>query len=244
MPYRKYNRKKPKRIYKKKTQVNTLALAKKVNQLAKIQRNLRYFVQHRHYITGNLVQNFIASPIMDIPNWTQCFSTNVESRASKYHGTKLNIDFSVDAHTEHSRVDFTCFLASPKNVRVVNECGGAAGTTLTALTADRDYVMYNGGAMMNKFRWNLHKVWRGSTLPVVTEADGSEYINNTNTSRKYMKMNNPLKINNRTQYWDQTDTFSVKPSQRMHLFIFSNNVSTLEGSPRFHANILFNGYCS
>lgn len=219
-----------------------LALNKKVNVVnSKIQEHT-YHLQHKLQLSGSLVQPYIAQALIVPQNWDQVFGSSTQSGGAKYTGHRLKIDFHITPRTEHSRVDCTVIFASPKNSKVVSETGGA--TSVTCLPdLDIDYTLFAGMALLNKSRWVIHKVFRMTTLPVVTEALGFEHINSTRENRRYFSMPNPLRVNNRSpsETWKMIDDHEVSPLQRIHCYVFNNNASTLEGSPQFICNLLATG---
>lgn len=236
--------------YKKpsaKNQKNQIASLKhQIDVINKKVTSTLYTIQHSHQITGNLTSPLSANALIDPGTWGQVFSdTSFQSSGGgKYTGYRLAIDFRITPRTEHQSVNFTVFLAYPKNIKIVNECGGAAAATCTALQSNRDYVFYGGLTLLNKKRWGIVKCWRMTTLPVVTESAGTEYINATKANRRYCNIRNPLKVNNRVNNWNQMSAWDIKPKQRLHLFVFNDNLSALEGSPTINVQCLMSGQTS
>lgn len=220
-----------------------LALNKKVNANTKKLQTVRYTLQHSKLFQGTVVSPYLAEAIMTPSTWGQVFGAASESGGGKYTGTKLKFNLHITPRTEHTRVDCTVIFCSPKNQKVVYDCGGHTSSTCLP-TQNTDYTLWAGMALMNKKRWNVHKVYRLTTLPLVTEAGGVEYINSQVENRRYFTMKNPLKINNRTGDWNTVNDQSVSANQRVHCFVFNDNLSSVEGSPSFHCSVLATGFSS
>ena len=230
-----------------------LSINKKVNKLQRYVSRNAYQVQHRHFIQTSLA-NFIAPVVcMNLisPSFlTQCFSESTESRGGKYTGTWLKIDYQILPHTQPENIDCTVFFVTPKNQKVVVEAGGATTSTLETLDTDVDYIKLagTGQVLMNKKRWNIHKVHRISTQPLVTATAQEAIINVTRANSRSFTMKNPLKINNRTGLWNAIADWEVAHNQRLHCFCFNNNIATVPGpqitSPQISFNILMSGFTS
>lgn len=225
-----------------KTQI--LALASKVNKIDRKVSNVSYKIQSKYQVNGSLITPYVAHALVVPGNWTQVFGSNVDQGA-KYNGYNINIEHHIIPRTEHQRVDCTVIYASPLNAQVVAESGGA--TSINCLPSlDIDYILYSGMAIMNRKRWKVWRVFRHTTLPIVTEASGTDYINSTRANRRHFRIKNPLRINNRnlSETWNQIDDHEVSPKQRIHVFCFNDNTSTLEGSPYFTCHLLATGVAS
>lgn len=237
--------------YKKPSAANQraqiLAINKKLNSVHKQVKMTMYTIQHSHQITGALTSPFSVNALCDSAAWGQVFSdTSFQSSGGgKYTGYRMSIDFRITPRTEHSSCNFTVFIAYPKTIKVVNETGGAASATCSNLVLNRDYVTFDGMSLLNKRRWGIVKgPYRITSLPVVTESSGTEYINATKANRRYCNVKNPLKVNNRTANWNQMQPWDIKPRQRYHILVFNNNVSALEGSPTINIQTLMSGQTS
>lgn len=221
-----------------------LALSKKVNSNSRKLSAVRYTLQHAQNHSGSLVTPYIAAALIQPASWGQVFGSATEVGGGKYTGNKLKLDFHLTPRTEHDRVDCTVIFCSPKNSKVVAETGGATSTTCLPLV-NVDYVLWSGMALMNKKRWNVHKVFRISSMPIVTTgAGGTEYINSSRENRRFFTMDNSLKINSRTGNWNTINDHEVNPNQRLHCYVFNDNLSTLEGSPSYHLSVLATGVSS
>lgn len=223
-----------------------LSLATKVNKISKKVSNISYEVMHYKTISSSIVAPCqvlnINSPSFFSPN--QCFSETTESRGAKYTGKGLTVDFILKPNTEQENVDCTIIFASPKNQKVVVECGGATSSTMETLIEDVDYVGLNGQYFMNKKRWHVHKTYKMATLPRIDPLTVGQQINPTVKNRRTYRSRNNIRINNRTGLWTEVDDWEINPNQRLQAFVFNNNATTLEGSPWIEVTCLFTGYCS
>lgn len=221
------------------------ALKKQINHVQKIASGNSYKIMHRYNVAGSLVQPFISAPlILPSSGWANVFGDPSESNGGKYTGGTMHVEWYLTSRTEHSRIDATVFIACPKNIKVVNELGGSASDNCSGLVNGRDYTFYGGKALLNKARFHIARCSRQTLLPVVTEAGGTEYINDQISNRRTHNMKNNLVVNNRTSAWNTINGFDIKPTSRWHMYVFSNNVSTLEGSPALSANVFFTGRTS
>jgi len=217
-----------------------LALNKKVNRVAKLTRNISYTIYHNYQFSGSIVDPFSTHALITPAGWNEIFGAPAAGIGGKYTGKSLKFDYEITANTEHSHVSCTVIFASPKNAKVVNETGGALNTTCTPLLTT-DYVVLGGKARMNPKRWNIYKVHHVQTSPVVTESNGVEYINDSGKGRRSFSMRNPFRCNNRTGSWYTIDDWEITPSQRVHMYVFNNNASTIEGTPWVQLSMVASG---
>lgn len=221
------------------------ALKKQINAVQKIASGNSYKIMHRYNVTGSLVQPFISAPlILPSSGWANVFGDPSETLGGKYTGGTMHVEWYLTSRTEHSRIDATVFIASPKNQKVVNETGGSASDNCSGLVNGRDFILYGGKALLNKARFHVARCSRQTLLPIVTESAGTEYINDQTSNRRTHNMKSNLVINNRTSSWNTVDGFDLRPGMRWHIYVFSNNVSTLEGSPALSCNCFFTGRTS
>jgi len=217
-----------------------LALNKKVNKVQRATRSISYTIYHTLQFGGSMVAPYSSHAMITPAGWSEIFGAPNAGIGGKYTGKSLKIDYEIIASTEHSRVTCTVIFASPKNAKVVSETGGMT-TALCQPVIGVDYVVMDGKARLNPKRWNVHKVHHVSTQPIVTESLGIEYINNTGKGRRSFYMKNPFRINNRTGSWYTVDDWEVTPSQRLHCYVFNDNLSTLEGTPKISLNMVASG---
>lgn len=222
-----------------------LALNKKVNAVAKATRNITYTIFHNYSFSGSIVSPFSSHALVTPTGWQEIFGAPAAGIGGKYTGKSFKFDYEITANTEHSHVSCTVIFASPKNAKVVSECGGA-NQTLCSPNLHTDYVVLGGKARMNPKRWNIHKVHHIQTAPIVTSTESAggvfnEYINDTGKGRRSFSMRNPFRCNNRTGSWYTIDDYEITPSQRVHMYVFNNNTSTLEGTPWLSLNMVASG---
>ena len=222
-----------------------LAINKKVNTLSKVVHGNTYKTMYVYNATGNLAQPFAIWPLV-IPNtWTGVFNCAGEERGGAFRGINFKVDYRISSHTEPSPINCTVFFVSPKNQKVVNECGGAAADALTALVSGRDYTIYDGMALVNKKRWHIHHYSRITTLPISSDTpSGSTVIGDLKANRRSFSRKSNLMIRSRTGEWNTVNSWDLKPNQRMHMLVFNNNVNIDLESPQMNMKILFQGQTS
>jgi len=261
MPSRYYNRRSPaatnKKIVRKRPTASNqkyqiLSLNKKINRISRKVSSRTYKVMHK----SSLTEQNMASPayifnLTNIPTWTSVFGeTDNIQEGGKYKSSKMTIDLAIRAGTETESVVYTVFVVTPKNQKVAEETDNGTGT-LSSLTAGVDYTMISGKALLNLKRWNVHKVIRGQTTPVVTEAFGTvpgttvNYVNEVKPLRRYFSIPKPnINVQNRTGTWDQVTPNEMNYNQRYNVMVFNNNLSTVEGSPKWSMTVLHTGVVS
>jgi len=227
-------------------------LAKEVAANKRKIASTRYKVTHQiaynqEAIPGN---TFAAYALIQPSAWRLVFSGDEEAKGSKYTPSGMYYDLLVENRGTR-RFDCTIYFASPKNQKVVVECGGANTTTCSALLEGRDYVNINGCAVMNDKRWNIHKKHELASLPIVTGVAGAisttQYDNDTQKNRRRSWLKNPLKVNNRvdTETWKDIADNEVTANQRMHMYVFHTSTGVLPAQvPTLSLNCLFNAYTS
>lgn len=222
-----------------------LAINQKVNSLSKVVRGNTYKTMFVYNATGNLSQPFTIWPII-IPNQlTSVFSASGEIRGGKMRGLNYKVDYRVSSHTEPSPINCTVFFISPKNIKTVNECSGSASDACSALVSGRDYTLYDGMALINKKRWNIHYYKRITTLPIQSEnSGGTVVIGDLKANRYSFSRKSNLDINNRTGEWYNINTWDLKPNQRLHAVVFNNNSGIDLENPQFNMKILLTGQTS
>jgi len=229
-----------------------MSLSKKVNKLNFQMRERTYKVMHK----ASLLEQNMASPsyvynLTNIPGWTSVFGeTDNNQEAGKYKSQKMSIDFALRAGTETESVVWTMFIATPINQKVAEEADGGSGT-LSVLTDGTDYTMIEGKALLNLKRWRVHYTTRGQTTPIITEAFGTipgttvNYVNEVKPTRRYITLRNPtISVHNRTGTWEQVTPDEMNHNNRYHVFLFNNNASTIEGSPKWSMTVLHQGVTS
>lgn len=222
-----------------------LAINQKVNSLAKTVRGNTYKTMYVYNATGNLAQPFQIWPLVMPTNWTGVFNTPGEERGGAYRGLNLKVDYRINSHTEASPINCTVFFVSPKNQKVVNECGGAASDALTGLVSGRDYTLYDGMALVNKRRFNIHYYKRVTTLPISSEApSGTVTLGDLTANRYSFSRKSNLMIRSRTGEWNTVNSWDLKPNQRMHMLVFNNNSQLDLENPQMNMKILFTGQTS
>lgn len=222
-----------------------LAINKKVNSLSKVVRGNTYKTMYVYNATGNLGTPFAIWPLVMPINWTGIFNTPGEERGGAYRGINFKVDYTISSHTEPSPVNCTVFFISPKNQKVVNETGGAAQDACQGLQLNVDYTLYDGMALINKKRWNIHYYKRITTLPISSVApSGTTILGDQKANRYSFSRKSNLNIRSRTGEWNAVNSFSLAPRMRMHAVVFnSNQIIDLE-SPQFNMKILFQGQTS
>lgn len=230
-----------------------LALNKKVNKVAAVQRQTIYQIMHSASMAESALRSPYASHLLvNMPTWAPVFGeTDTTQEAGKYFSRGCTIDLAVRTDDEEDSVPWTFFIITPKTEKVREEAFNNLGV-LNNLVAGVDYVQIEAKALMNLKRWNVHKCLRGVTTPVVTKADpavpGTGEINYINEIRPYRRtfklwMKN-FKIINRTGKWDAVVPDELAHNQLYTAVCFNNNLSTLEGSPKFSMTILHKGQTS
>ena len=229
-----------------------LALNKKVNKVASVQRQTIYQIMHSASMAeSSLLAPYATHNLINIPTWAPIFGeTDTTENAGKYFSRGCTIDLSVRTDNEEDSTPWTFFVITPKTEKVREEAYSAAGA-LNNLVAGVDYVQVEAKALMNLKRWNVHKCLRGVTTPVVTKADsalpgtGQNYINEIRPYRKtfrlYMKN---FKVINRTGKWDVVVPDELAHNMLYTIVVFNNNLSSLEGSPKFSMTVLHKGQTS
>ena len=229
-----------------------LSLNKKINRIQRRVSMRTYRVMHK----ASLTEQNMASPsyvfnLCNLPTWTSIFGeTDNIIEGGKYKSTKMSIDLAIRAGSEKESVVYTVFVATPRNQKVAEETDNGSGT-LSGLAAGVDFTMISGKALLNLKRWKVHKCIRGQTTPVVTEAFGDipgttvNYVNEVKPLRKYFTIPNPsVNVQNRTGTWDQVTPDEMNHNQRYTVMVFNNNLSTLEGSPKWSMTVLHQGIVS
>jgi len=260
MPSRYYNRRSPaatnKKIVRKRPTASNqkyqiLSLNKKINRISRKVSSRTYKVMHK----SSLTEQNMASPayifnLTNIPTWTSVFGeTDNILEGGKYKSTKMSIDLAIRAGTETESVVYTVFVVTPKNQKVAEETDNGSGT-LSSLSAGVDYTMISGKALLNLKRWTIHKVIRGATTPIVTEAFSSvpgtttNYVNEVKPLRRYFTLKSNVNVQNRTGTWNQVTPDEMNHNTRYNIMIFNNNLSTLEGSPKWSMSVLHTGIVS
>jgi len=224
-----------------------LSLSKKVNRLNTQMRDKTYKVMHK----ANMSETTMASPsyavnLCNVPQWVSVFGETDNNReAGKYRSDKMSIDFALSAGTEHESVTWTMFIVTPRNQKVAHDTDNGSGT-LSVLVDGTDYTLIEGKALMNLKRWKVHYVTRGATTPIVDSYGGSsEIINEIKPARRYITIRKPsINLRNRIGTWDQVEPDEMNHNGRYHVFLFNNNLSTLEGSPKWSMTVLHQGTTS
>lgn len=228
-----------------------LSLNKKINRIQRRVSMRTYKVMHK----ASLLEQNMAAPsyvfnLCNLPNWVSIFGeTDNVQEGGKYKSTKMSIDLAIRAGTETESVAYTFFVATPKTQKVAEEAD--SGGTLSVLQSGIDYESVEGKCLLNLKRWKVHKCIRGETTPIVTEAFGTvpgttvNYINEVKPLRRYITIPKPnINVQNRTGTWDQVTPDEMNFNQRYHVFLFNNNLSTLEGSSKWSMTVLHQGIVS
>lgn len=227
-----------------KTQI--LSLSKKVNHLATKTSNIseKCFYQKTwdanisaDYALHNLVapSGGWANVFGQSPNVTDCRKLNI---------VKLNLDFCLNPVREAAEIDYTVFLFTPKNLKVFQETG-----SMSTLINGIDYTITGGMALMNPKRFNVHRVWRCSTMGQITRVDGlaNNTVNSTaplKTVRRYLRMSFKHQLKSSTGPWNQIPDISTPISSKLHIVAFNNNSSVDLENPNWKGVAHFTCYAS
>lgn len=222
------------------------SLNNKVNKIASITRQLTYVMTQKHDGNTTLPANGYRSIALNaLSTWTEVF-TDSQSAGNKYKGIRFSLDFHMEPNDCLKSFDTTVFICYPKTQKVVNDCQGATQPALMPVL-DTDYTLNGGQAYLNKKRWNIVRVYRMCTLPIITMSDAANFTNRTRQNRKYLKIKNPLNYVNRAgTVWgtNKPDDWDIKHSQRLQMFIFTDSVSPAAARPSLYYSCLQTGYTS
>jgi len=219
-----------------------LAINQKVNSLSRVVRGNTYKCMFMYNATGNLGQPFTMWPLCMPSQWSGVFSAGEEEAGASFHGLNYKIDYRISSHTEPSPINCTVFLLSPKNQKVVNECGGGAADACQTLVSGRDYTLYDGMALVNKKRWNIHYYKRVTTQPISSVApSGATILSDLRPNRYSFSRKSNLNIDSRTGNWYDVNSWDLKPNQRLHMVAFNNNIGIDLENPELNLKILFSG---
>jgi len=228
-----------------------MSLSRRLNTVSRRVADRTYKIMHSQSITlQNLAQPAYVVDLCNVPTWISVFGETTNTDAGgKYTGTKMSLDFQLLAGDETEAVSWTMFIVTPLSEKVCEETQNPNGA-LSGLTAHTDYNLINGTCILNQKRWKIHYVTRGTTQPLVTNAHSvlpgttTNYVNDTKPYRKFLSFKPNLKIVNRTGTWDQTTPRDLNHTNRYQMFIFNNNASTIEGSPKWSLNVVHTGIAS
>ena len=202
-----------------------LSLNKKVNRLSRHSSNLTERVFYQSKADSTLTSNYVSYPLVTpYSGWHNVFgeSDNVtESR--KINISKVNLDFHLSPHTEMSEIDYTIFLVTPKNNKVMRE---TSAMNNFYQTSNQDYAYNNGIVFMNPKRYNIHKVWRCNTVAQRTLVATPNSTSGTalKTFRRHMKMSFRHQLRNSTGTWKQIENDEIPISSALTLIAFNNNL--------------------
>lgn len=223
-----------------------LSLSKKVNKLATKTSNISEKVFYQYTFDSNISNPYqIHRLVSPAASWVNVFgqSDNVtESR--KLNITKLNLDFCLNPAREHAEIDYTVFLVTPKNLKVVTDTGN-----LINLVDGTDYSFNGGICLMNPKRFNVHRVWRCNTYGQITRVDGlaGNTVNSTatlKTVRRYMKMPFRHQLKSSTGPWNTIADQSTPVSSKLCLIAFNNNSAVDLENPNWKGVAHFTCYAS
>ena len=221
------------------------ALNNKINRINRVVKANTYKTMYVYNATGNLSQPFAIWPLVMPTQWTGVFNTPGEERGGAYKGINFKVDYRISSHTEPSPINCTVFFISPKNQKVVNECGGAASDACSSLVSGRDYTLYDGMALINKKRWNIHHYATITTLPISSDTpSGTTVIGDLKANRRQFSRKSNLNIRSRTGEWNTVNSWDLKPGMRMHMCVFNSNLNIDLESPQMNMKILFQGQTS
>lgn len=220
------------------------SLARRVNRVTSLVKDINYTMYYKNSNTHliNSAADYYVIPLMNLLNWEPMFGgPNTDPqywRTPKIHIKYLELDTLISANNESNTIVFTCFLATPKDQRVVGRTGGSTAAACGNLTADTDYCYEQGITYLNPKCWTIHKKWRLRTKPLTTAimtaptvpptvpALQQNQMNDMTTGGRYHtthKMNLKLKDRSTEGAWNSIDPWDLPPSQRPHLFLFNND---------------------
>jgi len=245
---------KKKILYKRPTANNQkyqiLDLTKRVNRNTRRLRDLTYPVyDHFQVLNNELSANFNFYSLYDFsawqPVWQQTPVGSLEPRIGKFQATRMDLDFDIQAGKERDPITWTMLIVTPKSQKVCEEVEDASGN-LSFITQGRDYVDVGGKTFMNKQRWHIHAYRKGITRPLTTSIPSTlvptqTIVNDMKPVRGHIKLLKPLNINSRTDTWRNVNMKSFNHNHRYTMYVFNDNASTLEGSPKFSLNGLVKG---
>ena len=203
-----------------------LSLSKKVNTLQRKQGDITEKVFYQFKSDATISSNYAAYPLVrPYSGWTNVFgeSDNVlESR--KLTIAKVNLDFQISPHTEMSEIDYTIFLVTPKNNKVMRETSGMQNFYQTS---NQDYAFNNGITFMNPKRYTIHKVWRCNTRAIRTliATPNSTSGASLKSVRRYHSMPFRHQLRNSTGTWKEIENDEIPISSALTLIAFNNNAS-------------------
>ena len=221
-----------------------LSLSRKVNTLSRKQINITEKVYYQAHWDANVSANYAVHSLVTPATWTNVFgqSDNV-SESRKLNISRLYLDYKLSPHTEHAEVDFTVFLVTPINNKVMRET--SAMTTFTSGGGLTDYTWNNGIVFMNPKRFHIHKVWRAKTaaqLTLVNATTNSVSATATSSVRKTYHMPFKKLLRNSTGTWSQIANDEIPVSAALTLIAFNNNSAIDLENPNFKGTAHFTCY--
>ena len=222
-----------------------LSLNKKVNKLSRKQSNITEKVFYQQHWDANVSANYAVHPLVTPGSWSNVFgqSDNVtESR--KLSISRMYLDFALSPHTEHAEVDYTVFLVTPMNNKVMRET--SAMTVFTSGGGLTDYSWNNGIVFMNPKRFNIHKVWRCKTASQITLINASTQATSASSTRSVRKthsMSFRKQLRNSTGTWSEIADDEIPVSSALTIIAFNNNSSIDLENPNFRGTAHFTCYC-
>ncbi len=222
-----------------------LSLNQKINRLAKKQSNITEKVYYQKAWDQTVSANYAVHPLVTPGSWTNVFgqSDNVtESR--KLSISSLYIDQDLTPHTEHAEVDYTIFLVTPKNNKVMRETN--AMTSFTSSNGQLDYSVNSGIVFMNPKRFNIHKVWRAKTAAQYNLINSSTQLLSSSVVKSWRRthsMSFKKQLRNATGVWTDIADNEVPVGAALTLIAFNNNSAADIENPAWKGTVHFTCYC-